>query len=98
MRSLQRRKRRKMKSACRSTSNELWASLVVKIANIFLLDRPSRGGLSFIKRHTLSQSTSTDKSASVNRSHKLLDDALLGSCAPPGSRPTSLQAPDDPRV
>ena len=28
MRSLQRRKRRKMKSACRSTSNELWASLL----------------------------------------------------------------------
>jgi hypothetical protein len=53
----------------------------VKIANIFLLDRPSRGGLSFIKRHTLFQSTSTDKSASVNRSHKLLDDGRVGSWA-----------------
>jgi len=33
----------------------------VKIANIFLLDRPSRGGLSFIRTYTIVQATSIDK-------------------------------------
>ena len=33
----------------------------MKIANIFLLDRPSRGGLSFIRTYTIVQATSIDK-------------------------------------
>jgi hypothetical protein len=39
----------------------------VKIANISMLDRPSRGGLSSVKRHAVFQGDSIARSASVAR-------------------------------
>ena len=50
----------------------------MKVANLSILDRPSRDGLSFIKRHPIFQA-SGEKVACVNRSQKLLANGQTGS-------------------
>jgi len=63
----------------------------VKVANLSIPYRPSRGGLFFINRHPICQATSIDKSACVRRFRT--DNALHGEWE---SAMTFVRNADDP--